>query len=61
MRFSTDYGDLADRQIVIEAVIENEEEKSAVFGRLDKVVEDPDAILASNTSSIPIMKLGMVT
>lgn len=61
MRFSTDYGDLADRQIVIEAVIENEDEKTAVFSRLDKVVEDGDAILASNTSSIPIMKLGMAT
>ncbi|MGH9119918.1 MAG: 3-hydroxybutyryl-CoA dehydrogenase [Acidimicrobiales bacterium] len=61
MRFSTDFGDLADRQIVIEAVIENEEEKTSVFGRLDKVVDDPEAILASNTSSIPIMKLGMAT
>jgi 3-hydroxybutyryl-CoA dehydrogenase len=61
LRFSTDYGDLADRQIVVEAVIENEDEKVSVFARLDKVVEDPDAILASNTSSIPIMKLGMAT
>jgi 3-hydroxybutyryl-CoA dehydrogenase len=61
MRFSTDYGDLADRQIVVEAVIENEDEKVAVFSRLDKVLEDRDAILASNTSSIPIMKLGMAT
>jgi 3-hydroxybutyryl-CoA dehydrogenase len=61
MRFGTDYGDLADRQIVVEAVIENEDEKVAVFGRLDKVVVDRDAILASNTSSIPIMKLGMAT
>jgi 3-hydroxybutyryl-CoA dehydrogenase len=61
LRFSTDYADLADRQIVIEAVIENEDEKTAVFSRLDKVVADGDAILASNTSSIPIMKLGMAT
>jgi 3-hydroxybutyryl-CoA dehydrogenase len=61
LRFSTDCGDLADRQIVIEAVIENEDEKTSVFGRLDKVVDDPQAILASNTSSIPIMKLGMAT
>jgi 3-hydroxybutyryl-CoA dehydrogenase len=61
MRFSTDFGDLADRQIVIEAVIENEEEKTSVFNRLDKVVDDPAAVLASNTSSIPIMKLGMAT
>jgi 3-hydroxybutyryl-CoA dehydrogenase len=61
LRFTTDYGDLADRQIVVEAVIESEEEKTSVFARLDKVVEDPAAILASNTSSIPIMKLGMAT
>jgi len=61
MRFTTDLGDLADRQIVVEAVIENEEEKLSVFSRLDKVVDDPQAILASNTSSIPIMKLGMAT
>lgn len=61
MRFTTDYDDLADRHIVIEAVIENEDEKTAVFRRLDNVVEDQSAILASNTSSIPIMKLGMAT
>jgi 3-hydroxybutyryl-CoA dehydrogenase len=61
LRFSTDFGDLADRQIVVEAVVENEDEKTSVFTRLDKVVADADAILASNTSSIPIMKLGMAT
>ncbi|MGH9244381.1 MAG: 3-hydroxybutyryl-CoA dehydrogenase [Acidimicrobiales bacterium] len=61
LRFTSDYADLADRQIVVEAVVENEDEKTAVFGRLDKVVDDPAAILASNTSSIPIMKLGMAT
>ena len=32
-----------------------------MFGRLDKVMTDPKAILASNTSSIPIMKLAMAT
>jgi 3-hydroxybutyryl-CoA dehydrogenase len=32
-----------------------------MFRRLDEVVTDPEAILASNTSSIPIMKLGVVT
>jgi 3-hydroxybutyryl-CoA dehydrogenase len=46
---------------VIEAVIENESAKTDVFARLDKVVQSGDAILASNTSSIPIMKLAMVT
>ena len=61
LRFTTDLGELADRQIVVEAIVEDEEAKKQVFTALDKVVEDPTAILASNTSSIPIMKLGMAT
>jgi 3-hydroxybutyryl-CoA dehydrogenase len=59
--FTTDIGDLADRQLVVEAVIEDEAAKVDVFRRLDKVVSDDRAILASNTSSIPIMKLGIAT
>jgi 3-hydroxybutyryl-CoA dehydrogenase len=59
--FSTDIGSLADRQLVVEAVVESEPEKVVVFQALDKVVEDEHAILASNTSSIPIMKLAMAT
>ena len=59
--FTTDYADLADRELVVEAVIESEAEKLQVFSMLDKAVESPDAILASNTSSIPIMKLAMAT
>lgn len=51
---------LADRELVIEAVIEDEAAKVAVFERLDQVVSG-DAVLASNTSSIPIMKLAMAT
>ena len=61
MRFSEDLGDFADRQLVVEAVAENEQIKTDVFTTLDKVVTDPEAIFASNTSSIPIMKLGMAT
>ena len=61
MRFTTDLGDFRDRQVVFEAVVESEPAKVAVFSALDDIVEDDDAILASNTSSIPIMKLGMVT
>ena len=61
INFGTDYSILADRQLVVEAVIESEPDKIAVFGLLDKVVTDGDAILASNTSSIPIMKLAMAT
>jgi 3-hydroxybutyryl-CoA dehydrogenase len=61
IRFSTDLGEFADRQLVVEAVAENEQLKTDVFTSLDKVVTDPGAIFASNTSSIPIMKLGMAT
>ena len=61
LTFSTDVEDLADRQLVVEAVLEDEAAKLDVFRQLDRVVESGDAILASNTSSIPIMKLGIVT
>jgi 3-hydroxybutyryl-CoA dehydrogenase len=61
LRFTTDYDELTDRQLVIEAVVESAAEKESVFAALDDVVDDPTAILASNTSSIPIMKLAMAT
>ena len=61
LEYSTDMDSLADRQLIVEAVIEAEAEKVAVFERLDKIVEAPDAVLASNTSSIPIMKLAVAT
>jgi 3-hydroxybutyryl-CoA dehydrogenase len=61
LRLTTDLADLADRQLVVEAVVEDEDVKTEVFAALDKVVADRDAILASNTSSIPVMKLGMAT
>src|ERR1700722_11485376 len=55
LSFTTDLKDLADRQLVIEAIIEEEVVKAEVFARLDQVITDPDAVRASNTSSIPIM------
>jgi 3-hydroxybutyryl-CoA dehydrogenase len=61
LHFTTDFADLADRELVVEAVIENEAEKVEVFSSIDKAVEDEGAVLASNTSSIPIMKLAMAT
>ena len=61
LTFSDDLSRLADREIVIEAVAEDEAIKTDVFRRLDEVVADPAAILATNTSSIPIIKLAMVT
>ncbi|WP_312880500.1 3-hydroxybutyryl-CoA dehydrogenase [Actinokineospora xionganensis] len=61
IRFTTDLADFADREVTIEAVAEDEAIKTEIFATLDKVVEADDAIFASNTSSIPIMKLGMAT
>ncbi|WP_141014263.1 3-hydroxybutyryl-CoA dehydrogenase [Nocardioides sambongensis] len=59
--FSADLDALADRDLVVEAIVENEDAKTELFARLDKIVAAPDAILASNTSSIPIMKLAVAT
>jgi 3-hydroxybutyryl-CoA dehydrogenase len=61
LSFTTDVDDLADRQLVVEAVVENEAMKVDIFRQLDQAVTADDAILASNTSSIPIMKLGTAT
>ncbi|MET9600538.1 MULTISPECIES: 3-hydroxybutyryl-CoA dehydrogenase [unclassified Streptomyces] len=59
--FTGDLEDLADRQLVIEAVVENAEAKIEIFTALDKIVEDHEAVLATNTSAIPVMRLGMAT
>lgn len=61
IELTTDLQALEDRELVVEAVFESEPAKLEVFGALDRVVESSDAILASNTSSIPIMKLAMAT
>ncbi|GGX88247.1 3-hydroxybutyryl-CoA dehydrogenase [Streptomyces hiroshimensis] len=59
--FTGSLDDLADRHLVIEAVVENPDVKTEIFAALDKIVEDPEAILVTNTSSIPVMRLGMAT
>ena len=58
--YTHDLTALADREVVVEAVIENVEAKVAVIQVLDGVLA-PDAIIASNTSSVPIIDLGMAT
>lgn len=57
----TDVQALHDRDFVVEAIAEDEESKVHLFHELDRIVTDPSAILASNTSSIPIMKLAVAT
>ncbi len=53
-------GEFADCDLVVEAIVENEAVKAKVFESLDKIVK-PEAIFASNTSSIPITKLASYT
>jgi 3-hydroxybutyryl-CoA dehydrogenase len=57
---ATDLGRQSDRDLIIEAATENEELKRAIFGDLDHIAPE-DAILASNTSSIPITRLAAAT
>ena len=61
LSFTVDLTEFADRQLVVEAIAEDEGLKTEVFATLDRVVDDREAILASNTSSIPVMKLGIAT
>ncbi|NIS82627.1 MAG: 3-hydroxybutyryl-CoA dehydrogenase [Anaerolineales bacterium] len=57
---STDLDPAGDTDLVIEAATENVDLKLDLFKRLDEI-SPPGAILASNTSSIPITKLGSAT
>ncbi|WP_328535191.1 3-hydroxybutyryl-CoA dehydrogenase [Streptomyces sp. NBC_00344] len=58
---TTDMDALTDRDLVVEAVAEDEATKVAVFARLDSTVRRPDAILATNTSSLPVIRLAAAT
>ena len=60
LKGTTRQEDLADRDIVIEAVIENLAEKKKMYSGLDAIVKK-DAILASNTSSISITEMMTAT
>lgn len=55
-----DIADFADCDLVIEAVIENMEEKLRLFPALDKTLK-PGALILSNTSSLNITQMGAVT
>ena len=57
---TTDVADLAEADIVIEAIVENLEAKREMFGALDAVVRD-DTVFASNTSSLCITEMASTT
>jgi 3-hydroxybutyryl-CoA dehydrogenase len=60
IKATTDVATIAEADIVIEAIIENLENKSQLFAKLDNVTK-PDCILTSNTSSISITKIAAAT
>src|SRR3954469_23888096 len=60
IRFTTSLDDLANAELVIEAVPERMELKAEVFAKLDKICP-PDTILATNTSSLSVTELSVVT
>ena len=57
---TTDLDAVADADIVVEAVFERLDVKAEVFQALDKIARD-DAVLATNTSAIPITQIAAVT
>ena len=57
---STKTTDFADRDLVVEAVIENMEMKKKIFAELDKICP-PEAILATNTSCLSIIDMAVQT
>jgi 3-hydroxybutyryl-CoA dehydrogenase len=61
LQFGTDWDAFADRQLVIEAIPEIADVKVEAFRRIDAIVSSSESILASNTSSIPIMRLAVAT
>ncbi len=61
LTFTTKLEDFSDRELVMEAIIENEDVKKSVFAQLDEIVESPEAALCTNTSSLPIQTIASAT
>jgi 3-hydroxybutyryl-CoA dehydrogenase len=59
-RGTLDLNDFHDRDLVIEAIIENQDEKKKLFKTLDGILP-ASALLVSNTSSLPIVEMASVT
>ena len=59
-RGTLDLSDFSDRDLVIEAIIENQDEKKKLFKTLDGILPE-GALLVSNTSSLPIVEMASVT
>ncbi len=60
IRGTTDFGAIADADLVVEAVFEEMPIKKEVFARLDKIAK-PDAVLATNTSTLDVNEIASAT
>src|SRR5262249_54784981 len=57
---TADLDDLSRCDLVIESIVEDLSIKTALFAQLDQIVQ-PEAILATNTSTLPVIDMAMVT
>ncbi len=57
---TTNYADLSEADVIIEAVFENMDLKKKIFAELDKVAK-PGCVLATNTSTLDVEKIGEAT
>ena len=60
MKFTTELKDLADMDLIVEAILENMQIKKSVFGELDTICK-PETIFASNTSSLSVTEIATAT
>jgi 3-hydroxybutyryl-CoA dehydrogenase len=60
LRLTTDVSDLADCDLVIEAIVEELEPKRQLFSELDRITR-PDAVLATNTSALSVSQIAEAT
>ena len=60
IRTTTRIEDMKDADFVVEAVVEREEVKTRLFRKLDEICR-PEAVLATNTSSIPVTRIAAAT
>jgi 3-hydroxybutyryl-CoA dehydrogenase len=60
LSLTTDLGDLAECDLVIEAIVEELEPKRELFAELDRICR-PDAVLATNTSALSVTEIAAAT
>jgi 3-hydroxybutyryl-CoA dehydrogenase len=60
LKGTVDFTDLADCDLIVEAIVENLDEKKRVYAAVDAVAKE-GAILASNTSSLTVTQLAMAS